>query len=65
MNLRSFHLVFITCAAALALVLGAWAFSSPNVESGARTMLVTGSFVAGAALIAYGSWFVRKVRRSG
>lgn len=62
MNLKSFHLVFITCAIALALVLGAWAWSSPTVAGGARTALLVGSFGAGAALVVYGAWFLRALR---
>lgn len=63
MNLKGFHIVFIACATALALIVGAWAWSSPTVTGAARTALVLGSFGAGAALVVYGAWFLRTVRR--
>lgn len=63
MNLKNFHLVFIFCATALALVVGAWAWSSPSVSGATRTTLVVGAFGAGTALVVYGAWFLRTLRR--
>lgn len=63
MNLKNFHIVFIICSTALALVVGAWAWSSPSVSGGTRTILVVGAFAAGTALVAYGAWFLRTLRR--
>jgi len=64
MSLKGFHIVFITFATLLALGSGAWCLwvdsmhGSPSFRIGA-----IGSFVAGAALIIYGIWFYRKMKR--
>ena len=64
MSLKGFHIVFITVSTLLALGVGAWclwidsAHGAPVFRIGAIC-----SFVAGAALIAYGIWFYRKMKR--
>jgi len=64
MSLKGFHILFITVSTLLALGVGAWclwidsAHGTPAFRIGAIC-----SFVAGAALIAYGVWFYRKMKR--
>ncbi len=65
MNLKSFHLVFIACASALAFLFGAWALGSQTALGQARVAVAVGSFVIGLALIGYEAWFLRYTRRNG
>lgn len=64
MSLRGFHIVFISVSTLLALFIGAWCLwvdstqDAPGLRIGA-----IGSFVAAAALICYGIWFYRKMKR--
>lgn len=62
MNLRSFHLVFITCASALACLVGAWALTSTALTGPARLGTAIGAIAAGLALVIYGAWFFRSSR---
>ena len=64
MSLKGFHLVFITVSTLLALGVGAWCLWVDSVH-GAPVFRIgaIGSFVAAAALIAYGIWFFRKMKR--
>ena len=64
MNLKSFHLVFIACASALAFLFGAWALSNP-AALGASRGVAAGAFAVGLALIAYEAWFLRYSRGRG
>jgi len=64
MSLKTFHLIFIIAAIALAFGFGAWwlrAFFSP---AGVAWDLVFGiaSFAAGVALIFYERYFLRKTK---
>ena len=61
MNLKAFHLLFIVLSAALAVVFGVWALGQQNGATYLATAVA--SFVLGAGLLAYGVWFVRKMRR--
>lgn len=65
MNLKSFHVVFIACAIALAYLLGAWVLQSQALTGAPRLAAAAGAFGAGLALIAYGAWFLRYSRRRG
>lgn len=64
MSLKGFHIVFITVSTLLALGAGAWCLwieslhAAPAFRIGAIC-----SFVAAAALITYGFWFYRKMKR--
>ncbi len=64
MSLKAFHLVFITAATALAFGCGIWGlkdYSSP--DGGVLDLLFgLGSFAAGAALIVYERYFLKKTR---
>jgi hypothetical protein len=65
MNLKSFHLVFIACASALAFLFGAWALGSQSTLGSARLVAAVGAFAVGLALIGYEAWFLRYSRRQG
>ena len=64
MSLKGFHIVFITFSTALAFVLGIWCIRV-NLAEGAPVYLAgaIGSFAAAVALIVYGVWFYRKMKR--
>jgi hypothetical protein len=63
MNLKSFHLVFISCAIALSFLFGAWALGDSGLEGGARLGTAVGAFALGAALVVYELWFLRFSRK--
>jgi hypothetical protein len=64
MSLKGFHIVFITVSTLLALGAGAWCLwvdsthGTPAFRLGAIC-----SFAAGLALISYGVYFYRKMKR--
>jgi hypothetical protein len=64
MSLKGFHIVFITFSTLLALGSGAWCLwvdsihGSPAFRVGAIV-----AFVAAAALVGYGIWFWKKMKR--
>ena len=64
MSLKGFHIVFITVSTLLALGAGAWCLwvdslhGTPAFRLGAIC-----SFAAGLALICYGVYFYRKMKR--
>ncbi|MDQ6861141.1 MAG: hypothetical protein M3032_08305 [Verrucomicrobiota bacterium] len=64
MNLKGFHIVFITFSTLLALGLGGWCVWL-NMMLGAQSYLVGAacSFAAAFALFVYGIWFYRKMKR--
>ena len=64
MSLNGFHIVFIVCSTLLALGIGAWCVWVDLVE-GAPIYLAGAicSFVAAVALVVYGVWFYRKMKR--
>lgn len=64
MNLKSFHLVFISCAIVLAFLLGAWVLSNPSFTGLPRLAGGLGSFLVALGLIAYEVWFLRYSRRN-
>jgi len=64
MTLKSFHLVFIACASALAFLFGAWVLNNPAFAGGGRLAGGFGAFAVGLALIGYEAWFLRYSRRS-
>ena len=64
MSLKGFHIVFITVSTLLALGAGAWCLWIDSVHgSPAFRLGAICSFVAAAALITYGIWFLRKMKR--
>jgi membrane protein YdbS with pleckstrin-like domain len=64
MSLKGFHIVFIIFSTLLALGIGAWCVWVDLVE-GAPTYLAGAvcSFVVAVALVIYGVWFYRKMKR--
>jgi hypothetical protein len=66
MSLKGFHIVFIVFSTLLALALGAWCIWVDLVE-GAPVYLAgaIASFASAIALIIYGIWFYRKMKRLG
>jgi hypothetical protein len=66
MSLKAFHIVFVFISTALALGIGAWCIYTNMVEE-VRTY-TTGaiaSFGCAIALMIYGFWFYRKMKRLG
>ena len=64
MSLKAFHIVFIIFSTLLALGVGAWCIWVDLVEG--TPIYLAGaiaSFVAAVALIVYGVWFYRKMKR--
>jgi hypothetical protein len=66
MSLKAFHFVFIVFSTLLALALGGWCIWVDLVEG--APVYLTGaiaSFAAAIALVVYGIWFYRKMKRLG
>ena len=64
MSLKGFHIVFIILSTLLALGIGAWCIWVNLVEG--EPVYLAGaifSFVAAVALMIYGVWFYRKMKR--
>jgi hypothetical protein len=66
MSLKAFHFVFIFCSTALAIGTGVWCIWI-NLVEGAPVYLAgaVASFLFAVALILYGVWFYRKMKRLG
>ena len=66
MSLKGFHIVFIIFSTLLALGCGAWCIWI-NLVEGAPVFLAgaIASFVVAIALVVYGVWFYRKMKRLG
>lgn len=63
MDLKSFHVVFIACAVALAFLVGIWVLSASGLAGAPRFLGGFGAFAVGVALIVYEAWFLRYSRR--
>jgi hypothetical protein len=63
MTLKSFHLVFIACASALAFLLGAWVLNSPGLTGTPRVLAALAAFAVGVGLLIYDAWILRYLRR--
>ena len=64
MSLKGFHIVFIVFSTLLAFGIGAWCIWVNLVEG--EPVYLAGaifSFVTAVALIVYGVWFYRKMKR--
>lgn len=63
MSLKAFHIVFVTASVLLAFGLAAWAFVN-YTETRRMTDLAAGigSSVAGVGLLAYGRYFLKKLK---
>lgn len=63
MSLRTFHIVFMVASIAMSFVVGVWGVLEYRRNENMTNLLIgVGFFVAGALLIWYSSWFVRKMR---
>ena len=63
MSLKAFHIFFIIVSTLLAFGFGLWAVDDfMESNSWVHLGLGLGSFVAGAALVRYGFWFLRKLK---
>jgi hypothetical protein len=67
MSLKTFHLVFITAASALAFGCGVWGLKNYWSADGRLPDLLfgLGSLLAGAGLIVYERYFLRKLKNVG
>ena len=63
MSLKAFHVFFVVVSTLCALGFGAWAIGD-YLRTGSGTVLTLGilGFVAAAALVWYGFWFLRKLK---
>ena len=64
MSLKAFHIVFVIFSTLLAVGVGAWCIWV-NLVEGAPVYLAgaIASFMTAVALIVYGVWFYRKMKR--
>ena len=64
MNLKAFHVAFVTAATLLFAGLGVWCLREhAAADDGAGYVAgALGSFVAAGGLLVYGGWFLRKMR---
>ena len=66
MSLKAFHLVFVVFSTLLAIGLGAWCVWVNLVEGNSIYLIgAIASFVCAIALVVYGVWFYRKMKRLG
>jgi hypothetical protein len=66
MGLKGFHIFFIVVSTLCALALAAWALLDwTRTQSGGTLALAVLAFLAAAALVFYGLWFLRKLRGVG
>lgn len=64
MSLKAFHVVFITASVLLALGIGVSCLRAYFGQDGPMNLLGgIGALCAGAALVVYEAWFIRKSRR--
>ena len=63
MSLKAFHIAFVALSTLLCVGFGLWALRR-YLEAGTLGYLATtaGSLVLAAGLVAYGVWFLRKLR---
>lgn len=59
MSLKAFHLIFVTLLTTLSFGCAAWAFASGHPGYGGAAI------VAGIAVIIYGFYFLKKLKRIG
>jgi hypothetical protein len=63
MSLKAFHVFFVAMSVLCALGFGAWSVAD-YLRTGQGSVLALGilGFVAAAALVFYGFWFLRKLK---
>ena len=63
MSLKSFHIVFVTCAVLFSAWFGYWALQDFQTSGdGLMLTLCLSSFLAAGGLVIYGVWFLKKLR---
>jgi hypothetical protein len=63
MGLKGFHVFFIVISTVTAVGFGAWAvWDYTRTGQGGTLVLGILGFLAGAALVVYGLWFLRKLK---
>jgi hypothetical protein len=63
MSLKAFHVAFVTLSVVLAVIVAWWAFDAWRAGGGGGMLaLAAGAVVAGVALVAYGVWFLKKMK---
>jgi len=63
MSLKAFHVFFVAVSVICALGFGAWAVADyMRTGRGGTLVLAVLAFAAAAALLFYGSWFLRKLK---
>jgi hypothetical protein len=63
MSLKAFHVFFVVVSTLLALGFGVWSVSEyARTGNGGTLALGIAGFVAAAALVWYGIWFLRKLK---
>jgi hypothetical protein len=66
MSLKHIHVVFIAAATALSVVFGAWCYAQWKTDGGVGMLAGTAASAAAAiGLLAYGRWFLVKMRDLG
>ena len=64
MSLKAFHIVFITVSTVLAVGFGLWSLRNYFAgEGGLNLVFGIGSLLAGGALIVYGKYFLKKLKK--
>lgn len=61
MNLKTFHLLFVSCSSLLCFLFGGWLLRRHLVQGGGSLLFALLALAAGIGLIAYGFWFRRKI----
>jgi hypothetical protein len=62
-SLKAFHVFFVVASTLLALFCGVWGVMTyAKTGGGGSLALGIGGFVAAAALVLYGIWFLRKLK---
>lgn len=63
MSLKAFHIVFVMVSTLLALGFGAWAIRDYRLHQEMPSLVLgLGSLLGSVALVAYGRWFLRKLK---
>ena len=64
MSLKAFHIVFITVSTVLAAGFGLWSLQNYFAgEDGLNLIFGIGSLLAGVALVIYGKYFLKKLKK--
>ena len=63
MSLRIFHVIFIFAALVMSVFVGAWGVVAYRKTGDVASLLLgIGAFAAGAFLLWYSGWFIRKLK---